>query len=172
MGNGVVRLLVADCCAQQGKMCVMSVAGMLKTEIEGGYAGDVLPEEAWHMLQHLPNAILVDVRCQPEWLFSGTANLASIGKEVQKISWKHYPTMEVNPHFVAQVQTIAPEKDTPLLFLCKTGGRSLDAAIAMSSYHYTRCYNVLHGFEGDQNPAGQRGGVNGWKASGLPWEQA
>lgn len=136
------------------------------------YAGDVTAEYAWTQLESNPKAVLVDVRTQPEWVFSGTANLAALSKEAHTISWRLYPTMEENPHFVAMVKQIAPEPDAPVFFLCKTGGRSLDAAIAMTQQHYTKCFNVKHGFEGDRNHHGQRGTVNGWKASGLPWEQA
>lgn len=150
----------------------MSAFGASSVVTSSAYAGDVSPKWAWEMLQSDSKTILVDVRTQPEWIFSGTANLASIGKDCHKISWKLYPTMEVNPQFVAMVKKIAPETDAPVLFLCKTGGRSLDAAIAMTQCNYTKCFNVEHGFEGDRNDHGQRGTVNGWKASGLPWEQA
>ena len=33
------------------------------------------------------------------------------------------------------------------------------------------CTNVAEGFEGDLDQDDHRGGVNGWKARGLPWRQ-
>ena len=36
---------------------------------------------------------------------------------------------------------------------------------------YADCYNILEGFEGDKNAAGQRRDTNGWCAAGLPWQQ-
>ena len=136
------------------------------------YAGDVKPADAWQQLQALPNAILVDVRTAPEWHFNGAPNLAALGKEAYKISWKLYPGMEANLQFTDMVRNVAPATDTPIYFICRTGGRSREAAIAMTTSGYTQCYNVSDGFEGDRNHQGQRGTVTGWKASGLPWEQA
>jgi len=37
---------------------------------------------------------------------------------------------------------------------------------------WTGCYNVLQGFEGDRDPQGHRGHLNGWQAAGLPWKQS
>jgi hypothetical protein len=37
--------------------------------------------------------------------------------------------------------------------------------------HYSRCYNVAEGFEGDPDGERHRGAHNGWKAAGLPWVQ-
>ncbi len=139
---------------------------------ENSFAGDVNPTECYQALQDQPDALLIDVRTQPEWVFSGTPSLASINKKIQTISWKLYPTMETNSEFTQMVATVAPNKNTPLYFLCKTGGRSTDAAIAMTQAGYTHCYNVAGGFEGDRDGRGRRGNVNGWKAAELPWEQA
>lgn len=136
------------------------------------YGGDVTPSQAWLQLQEHPDATLIDVRTQPEWVFSGLPNLNPISKRVHTISWKLYPTMEVNTRFVEAVAEVVAEKNTPIYFLCKTGGRSMDAAIAMTQAGYRRCYNIADGFEGDRNEDGQRGSLSGWKASNLPWEQA
>ena len=100
------------------------------------YAGDITPADAWNMLAS-SDAILIDVRTQPEWVFSGTPNIKKLHKEVQTISWKFYPTMELNQQFIQQVSSVTPHYETPILFLCKTGGRSLDAAIAMTQEGYT-----------------------------------
>lgn len=136
------------------------------------YAGDVTPDQAWDQLAKQADAVLIDVRTQPEWTFSGLPNLRSIGKQTVTLSWKIYPTMEVNPHFVSSLSEKITNKNAALYFLCKTGGRSLDAAIAMTRAGYSQCYNVAHGFEGDRDEHGHRGTANGWKASNLPWEQA
>ena len=34
---------------------------------------------------------------------------------------------------------------------------------------YQHAYNILGGFDGKGDDKGQRGTVEGWKASGLPW---
>ena len=136
------------------------------------YAGDVSPADAWNALSQTPSAQLVDVRTQAEWSFAGVASLDSLGKTVKTISWKFYPNYEMNTRFIEQLEQAAADKTAPLYFLCKTGGRSTDAAIAATAAGYTQCYNIEGGFEGDINTNHQRGQVNGWKASRLPWQQS
>lgn len=138
---------------------------------EASYGGDISPSECWASLQNDERALLIDVRTQPEWAFVGLPNLTSINKKTITISWKMYPTMETNPDFVKMVQSVAPDPSTPIYCLCKTGGRSLDAAIALTQAGYAHCYNVAGGFDGDRDEQGRRGMINGWKASNLPWEQ-
>ena len=136
------------------------------------YLGDVAPAEAWSALTSNPNAQLIDVRTQAEWSFGGIPSLDSINKNVRTISYKFYPNFDLNPRFVEQLELAVPDKSAPLYFLCKTGGRSADAAILATAAGYTTCYNIEGGFEGDINSNHQRGQVNGWKATRLPWQQA
>lgn len=136
------------------------------------YAGDVSPNEAWEALAQNRNAELIDVRTHAEWVFSGMPNLESLAKSTKAISWKFYPNFDLNPQFLEQLEAAVPDKSTTLYFLCKTGGRSTDAAMAATAAGYTTCYNVASGFEGDSNQFHQRGSKNGWKAAELPWQQA
>lgn len=136
------------------------------------YAGDVSPQEAWDALQADKTAQLIDVRSAPEWAFAGLPNLDSIGKQTVTLSWKFYPNFDLNPDFIAKLEQQHPNKSAPLYFLCKTGGRSTDAAIAATQAGYTTAYNVAGGFEGDMNNQRQRGTTSGWKSAGLPWQQA
>ena len=53
-----------------------------------GYGGDVTPEQAWKILSENPDAILVDVRTQPEWIFVGVPDLGSLGKRAVFIPWQ------------------------------------------------------------------------------------
>lgn len=135
------------------------------------YAGDVSPEEAWAALRENPNALLVDVRTQPEWAFVGIPDLSSIGKQPALISWQIYPEMQRNAEFERQVAAVAADPDAPIYFLCRSGARSRAAAIAMSAQGYKACYNIAGGFEGDPDANRHRGSVNGWKADRLPWIQ-
>jgi rhodanese-related sulfurtransferase len=136
------------------------------------YSGDVTPADSWSALTSQPTAQLIDVRTQAEWAFAGIPSVDSIGKTVKTISWKFYPNFDVNPRFIEQLEAAIPDKTAQLYFLCKTGGRSTDAAIAATAAGYTQCYNIEGGFEGDINTNHQRGQVNGWKAARLPWQQA
>lgn len=137
------------------------------------YAGDVSCRKAWDMLSSDKNATLVDVRTLPEWQFVGAPHLDGLNKEPLFISWRTYPTMEINPRFVTQLSEGLGEtaKDAPLLFMCKSGGRSLDAAIAATKAGYSACYNIAEGFEGALDAGEKRGSTSGWKAAQLPWRQ-
>lgn len=136
------------------------------------YAGDLSAEEAWALLQSDPKARLIDVRTQAEWNFVGLPDLSGLGRDVALVEWQMFPTMQVNPDFVAAAQGTADgDKDAPVLFLCRSGARSRSAAIALTRAGHTRAYNVAGGFEGDLDGARHRGQRNGWKAAGLPWKQ-
>lgn len=128
------------------------------------YAGALTPEETHAVLTALPNAVLVDVRTQAEWSFVGGVPGAVC------IEWKSFPGMLPNPDFLAQLKARVPG-DALVLFLCRSGARSHDAAVAATAAGYARCYNVLEGFEGDRDADGHRGALNGWQAAGLPWQQ-
>jgi rhodanese-related sulfurtransferase len=136
------------------------------------YAGDLSATEAWALLQSDPKARLVDVRTAAEWNFVGLPDLSSVGRDVGLVEWQLFPTMQVNPSFVAQTeQAVGDDKDAPVLFLCRSGARSRSAAVALTRAGYARAYNIAGGFEGDLDGERHRGHRNGWKAAGLPWKQ-
>lgn len=135
------------------------------------YAGDISPVEAWKMLEAEPDAVLVDVRTQPEWNFVGIPDLAPLGKRAVLLSWQLFPQMAVNDDFVPQLSRAMPERGRALIFLCRSGARSREAARAMTAAGYGRCYNVATGFEGGLDENRHRGHRAGWKADGLPWVQ-
>jgi len=133
------------------------------------YAGDLSPREAWDLLAQEAQAVLVDVRTQPEWAFVGVPDLGVLGREAMFVSWQDYPSMAHNAGFAEALAALP--KDGPVLFLCRSGARSRAAAIAMTALGHTRCYNVAEGFEGDLDAEGHRG-RGGWKTAGLPWRQS
>lgn len=135
------------------------------------YAGDVSPKQAWDMLNDDPDAVLVDVRTAAEWQFVGVPVLDGAGKRAVLVEWIGFPGGAQNPHFVDQVKEAVGEGDKQIVFLCRSGARSQGAAAALTMAGYSRCYNILEGFEGDKDTAGHRGSVNGWKVAGLPWAQ-
>lgn len=139
------------------------------------YAGDVSATEAWAMLQKEAGAQLIDVRTVAEWNFVGLPDLSGLGREVHCVEWQSFPTMAVNPDFVAQatqkVRSAGGNEKLPLLFLCRSGARSRAAAIAMTGAGFAMCVNIAGGFEGDLDEERHRGRRNGWKASNLPWRQ-
>ena len=80
----------------------------------------------------------------------------------------------LTPHpeqFVKLVEAEVADKTVPLLLICRSGKRTLDAGLALEAAGYTDVYNVLHGFEGELNDQFHRSTVSGWRFDGLPWEQ-
>jgi len=144
--------------------------------VDPSYAGERSADQAWEILQAETGACLVDVRTRAEWSYVGLSDLSSIGKQPILVEWQHFPQMQVNGNFVAELvaKLEAAGRDDPaasMLFLCRSGVRSLAAARAMTAYGYTNCFNVTGGFEGPKDGNGHRGGTDGWKARGLPWIQ-
>lgn len=128
------------------------------------YAGDLTPQEAWAKLEE--GAILVDVRTEGEWAHIGMPNTAATENDPLFIQWT-FPGGIPNPEFIEQLKQQAPEDDgTELVFLCRSGQRSIAAAIAATRAGFTS-YNVLEGFEGEPDRYGERT-VNGWRNRGLP----
>ncbi len=145
---------------------------MASGEPSAAYAGDLSPHEAWDLLCREPEAQLVDVRTAAEWNFVGTPDISSIGRKLHCLEWQSFPDMSKNPQFAAEArEALGGRKDVPVLFLCRSGGRSLAAAMAMTAAGYTRSYNIAGGFEGDLDLERHRGKQSGWKAAGLPWKQ-
>ncbi|WP_395399842.1 rhodanese-like domain-containing protein [Arthrobacter sp. UC242_113] len=128
------------------------------------YAGDLTPQDAWAKLEQ--GAVLVDVRTEGEWAHIGVPDTNATDNDPLFIQWT-FPGGIPNPNFVEQLKQQAPE-DTgvELVFLCRSGQRSIAAAIAATQAGFT-AYNVLEGFEGEPDRYGERT-VNGWKNRGLP----
>ena len=126
------------------------------------YAGALTPEEAYKVWQLAPGAKLVDVRTRAEWDWVGRIPGAV------EIEWMSYPENRPNSHFLAQL-TQQTDREALLMFICRSGARSHQAAALVSQATPRDCYNVLEGFEGDKDANGQRGRVGGWRHAGLPW---
>ncbi len=135
------------------------------------YAGDLKPTDAWKLLAEDNKAQLVDVRTRPEWMFVGLPDLTSLRKKPTLQSWQVFPAMDIDGNFAAALAQQIPDRDAPILFLCRSGARSRAAAAAMTQQGYSKCYNVAEGFEGNLDAERHRGRVGGWKAAGLPWAQ-
>ncbi len=132
------------------------------------YRGDIPPAEAYARLKANPQAVLIDVRTQPEWTFVGVPQV----ERLIRLSWQVFPQMDVNANFVPDVEAAGLPKDTEILCLCRSGARSASAAATLTKAGYGNCWNVAQGFEGDKNAEGHRSKTNGWKHAGLPWVQS
>ena len=127
------------------------------------YAGALTPKEAHEVLQLTKNAKLIDVRSRAE--------LELVGRVPQTthIEWAFYPGMVANQDFSKQL-TMQVDKESVVVFMCRTGGRSHNAATLAAQLGFTEAYNMLEGFEGEATPdTKQRCKINGWKVADLPW---
>jgi rhodanese-related sulfurtransferase len=147
------------------------IAGTYDVSPAAGYAGDVPSATAWKILKDQKDAVLIDVRTRAEWNYVGLPDLDAVGKKPTLIEWQVFPSMQPNPDFVAALSGALPDKEAPLLFLCRSGARSAAAAKAMTAAGFSTCLNVADGFEGPLDAQAKRGTAGGWKAAGLPWRQ-
>ena len=143
------------------------ILNLARTRGEGlhrPYQGELTPQEAAELLQLAPGAKVVDVRTRAEWDWVGRVPGAV------EIEWNQYPGGVRNPNFVAELKRqVDPE--AVVMFLCRSGARSIAAASAAAEAGYGNCYNILEGFEGDKDANGQRNRIGGWRQAGLPWFQ-
>ncbi|HEX6247626.1 MAG TPA: rhodanese-like domain-containing protein [Nocardioidaceae bacterium] len=134
------------------------------------YAGELHPHEAWELLDRDPEAVLVDVRSEAEWMFVGVPDITALGKKLVTVSWNLWPSGRRNEEFLEQLAETGVPGPGPVLFICRSGVRSKAAAELATLAGITPSYNVSQGFEGDLDEQGHRGGA-GWRAAGLPWRQ-
>ena len=128
------------------------------------YGGALLPAEAHQLWREAPGATIVDVRTRAELDWVGRIPGAV---EIELLT---YPGSRPNPGFIAALEQQVG-KDAPVMFICRSGGRSHNAALLATQAGYGCCYNVLEGFEGDKDEHGHRNTKGGWRMAGLPWVQ-
>ncbi len=140
---------------------------------------DVEPQTAYAAVLNDPASVLLDVRSAAEWSFVGQPALPG---RIVSVEWQQYPGMRANTAFLEEVKAAlsdaakhpgASTAALPKLYvLCRSGARSLAAARALAQAGIAQTFNIAGGFEGDKDPSGRRGALNGWKAAGLPWSQS
>lgn len=131
------------------------------------------PRQACELLQANPRALFIDVRSHMEYLFIGHP-AGSIN-----IPWIDEPDWEINPHFVREVRQLLlggashmhDVSSVPVVLICRSGKRSLEAGEVLVRDGLTEVYNVIEGFEGDLDEHHHRSTLGGWRFHGLPWEQ-
>jgi rhodanese-related sulfurtransferase len=128
-----------------------------------GYAGNVTPNEALELL-NAGAARLIDVRTPEERKFVGYV------QDSVAVPWATGTAFTRNPRFIRELEGKV-RKDEVLLFLCRSGSRSILAAEAASRAQFHQAYNILEGFEGELDQQRRRGSNDGWRFRGLPWVQ-
>jgi len=124
------------------------------------------PVQAWNYLQQHPEALFVDVRMEIEYLYVGHP------PGVVHVAWYEYPEMRADPGaFVNQLVREGARPELPVVLICRSGKRTVEAGEALLAAGFNEVVNVLHGFEGELDEHFQRGRISGWRFDGLPWEQ-
>lgn len=127
------------------------------------YAGGVSPPDTWALVE-AGQAVLVDVRSAEERVFVGRVPGAV------HVPWATGTSLTRNPRFVRELEAKVG-KHAVVLLLCRSGKRSVQAAIAATAAGFDHVFNVLEGFEGELDEHHRRGNLDGWRLRGLPWEQ-
>ena len=142
---------------------ILNVAKQRATAKNLPYTGELTPAETFNAIERAATSvIIVDVRSQAELDLVGRVPNAI------HIEWAFYPGMVPNVDFASQLQD-AVKQDKTIVFMCRTGGRSHNAAVLAHQLGYQSVYNMAEGFEGEANTMKQRTLINGWKHAGLPW---
>ncbi|MFC8801254.1 rhodanese-like domain-containing protein [Promicromonospora sp. NPDC057138] len=147
----------------------MSDPAHLEARPAVGYAGDITPQQAWDLLAGDPGAALVDVRTDGEWRTIGVPDTATLDKQPVFAEWVRAGGRP-NTGFLEELKA-AGVTGGPVVFLCRSGQRSIGAARLATAAGIAPSYNVLEGFEGAPGADGVRD-QEGWKVAGLPWTEA
>lgn len=124
------------------------------------------PIQTSELLVKEPDALFIDCRSDSEHFFVGHP-VGAI-----HVAWQDGPDWELNPKFVGEIRRLAGHStQRPVILICRSGRRSVDAGNALEQAGFVRVYNVQHGFEGDLDDQHHRGSINGWRHAGLPWQQ-
>ena len=114
----------------------------------------VPPTEAWALFSS-GQAVLMDVRTPEELKFVGHVP-GSLN-----VAWATGTAMTRNPRFARELEGKVGDKHKRVLLLCRSGKRSAAALEVAVKAGFTRISNIVEGFEGELNDAGQRGHADG-----------
>lgn len=115
---------------------------------------NITPYEAFEMLRLEDNVLLVDVRTSAEW----EASTPKINEDkFCALSIYQGSERTFNNAFVDDFNMICTDKNTKVLFICKSGVRSMEAMNLILMSGYKNCFNISGGFEE-------------WKKADLPYK--
>ena len=122
------------------------------------------PQKALELTK-APGTYLVDVRSVAEYVFVGHAAKAY---NIPLSFWSEpEQKLVANDDFLQDLRSRFKAADV-LVFMCRSGGRSLRAAQAAREAGYKNVINVKEGFEGKKDEKGLYS-IGGWKSAGLPY---
>ena len=108
--------------------------------------------DAFDFLSKKVDSHLIDTRSDLEWKTTGIPDLSSINKETNLINWG--PVLDQT--FFEQYKNFllsSFNQNDNLLFICRSGSRSLMAAQFAIKFGFENSFNIFEGFynENDQN---------------------
>ena len=128
------------------------------------------PKTCFQRLQDEADCLLVDCRAPMEWDLTGLADLSSCNKKALLVAWTDNDNQR-NADFESSIRAFA-DNDTPIIVMCRIGGRSHAACELLAAHGFTNLTNMTEGFEGRADEHGHRNSFEGWRARGLPWFQS
>ncbi len=146
------------------RLTILSVGLIILSCFQLAESADVIPQEAFEMLQN-PSTYIVDVRTIAEYVFVGHPEMAT---NIPFLFWnENKQKMVANENFIEDLKAKFRPEDT-LILMCRSGGRSEKAMSLLKANGFENVLNMKHGFEGEKDTKGYRS-KNGWKNSGLPY---
>ena len=125
------------------------------------------PRAAYTFLQQRTDAVLVDCRTETEHMYVGHP----VGAE--HVAWQEGLDWEIDPAFADKVKRLVKgDLNRPVLLICRSGRRSVEAAVALEAAGFSSVINVLEGFDGPLDEDFHRSTLGGWRYCGLPWYQS
>jgi rhodanese-related sulfurtransferase len=108
---------------------------------------------------------LIDVRSIAEYVFIGHPEMAY---NIPLMFWSEkQQKLILNENFLTNIESRF-KRDDILIFICRSGGRSLKTATMAKQSGFINVFSVKEGFEGQKDKKGYRS-INGWKNSELPY---
>ena len=106
--------------------------------------------DAFDFLSKKDNSHLIDTRSDIEWKSTGIPDLSSINKETNLINWG--PVLD--QIFFEQYKNFllsSFNQNDNLLFICRSGSRSLMAAQFAIKFGFKNSFNIYEGFYNENN---------------------
>ena len=116
---------------------------------------NISAENCYSTIKENKDAYLVDVRTPYEWETFGRVDEDSFDAQYIELTLINEEGIE-NINFLSQFNSNGISKNSEIYFICKSGARSMHAALILESNGYQNLYNVEDGF------------VMGWLPKGLP----
>ena len=106
--------------------------------------------DAFDFLSQKVDSYLIDTRSDVEWKTTGIPDLSSINKETNLINWG--PVLDQT--FFEQYKNFllsSFNQNDNLLFICRSGSRSLIAAQFAIKFGFENSFNIFEGFHNEND---------------------